>query len=110
LCDPVAILNTTLRTIGRTDELRDRLFARTVTVQTRIPLAEPGRVFTGLPAVDGWQSDARPCRDRRGAAAGAQQAQLAAYRRDVRPGTSHHRHPLTETVTVQIPARRPAAA
>src|SRR5581483_1414388 len=28
LCDRVAILNTTLRTIGRPDELRDRLFAR----------------------------------------------------------------------------------
>ena len=38
------------------------------------------------------------------------QARLAAYRRDVRPGTSHHRHPLTETVTVQIPAPRPGAA
>ena len=28
LCDRVAILNTTLRTIGRPDELRDQLFAR----------------------------------------------------------------------------------
>jgi ABC-2 type transport system ATP-binding protein len=57
LCDRVAILNTTLRTIGRPDELRDRLFAKTLTVRTLIPLAEPGRVFTGLPAVDSWRQD-----------------------------------------------------
>ncbi len=52
LCDRVAILNTTLRTIGRPEELRDRLFARTLTVRTPSPLAEPDRVFGGLPAVD----------------------------------------------------------
>ena len=60
LCDRVAILNTTLRTIGRPDELRDRLFAKTLTVRTLIPLPEPGRVFAGLPAVDGWQPGRRP--------------------------------------------------
>ena len=37
LCDRVAILNTTLRTIGRPDELRDRLFAKTLTVKTLVP-------------------------------------------------------------------------
>ncbi len=57
LCDRVAILNTTLRTIGRPEELRDRLFAPTLTVTTRAPLAEPARVFAGLPAVDGWHPD-----------------------------------------------------
>ncbi len=57
LCDRVAILNTTLRTIGRPGELRDRLFARTLTVKTLVPLPEPGRVFTGLPSVDGWHPD-----------------------------------------------------
>src|SRR5207344_2748665 len=51
LCDRNAILNTTLRTIGRPDELRDQLFARTLTVQTAAPLPEPARVFAGLPAV-----------------------------------------------------------
>jgi ABC-2 type transport system ATP-binding protein len=55
LCDRVAILNTTLRTIGRPDELRERLFAKTLTVKTLVPLAEPGDVFAGLPAVDGWR-------------------------------------------------------
>jgi len=57
LCDRVAILNTTLRTIGRPDELRDRLFAKTLTVRTRDPLDEPGGVFTGLPAVEAWRQD-----------------------------------------------------
>jgi ABC-2 type transport system ATP-binding protein len=57
LCDRVAILNHTLRTIGRPDELRDRLFAATLSVRTRAPLPEPGRVFAGLPAVEGWHAD-----------------------------------------------------
>ena len=57
LCDRVAILNTTLRTIGRPDELRDQLFAKTITVRTLVPLPGPGRVFASLPAVDGWHQD-----------------------------------------------------
>jgi ABC-2 type transport system ATP-binding protein len=57
LCDRVAILNTTLRTIGRPDELRERLFAKTLTVRTLVPLPEPDRVFPGLPGVDGWHQD-----------------------------------------------------
>ncbi len=47
LCDRVAILNTTLRAIGRPDELRERLFAQTLTVRTRVLLPAPGRVFGG---------------------------------------------------------------
>ena len=57
LCDRVAILNTTLRTIGRPDELRDRLFARALAVRTLAPLPDPGSVFGGLAAVDGWHQD-----------------------------------------------------
>ena len=57
LCDRVAILNTTLRTVGRPAELRDQLFARTLTVKTLAPLGDPGRVFAGLPAVDGWHQE-----------------------------------------------------
>ena len=57
LCDRVAILNTTLRTIGRPDELRDRLFAKSLTIKTAAPLADPGRVFEGLPGIEGWQPD-----------------------------------------------------
>ena len=54
LCDRVAIVNTTLRTIGRPDELRDQLFATSLTVSTLAPLAAPDDVFAGLPGVDGW--------------------------------------------------------
>jgi ABC-2 type transport system ATP-binding protein len=57
LCDRVAILNTTLRSIGRPEELRDQLFARALTIRTRAPLAEPGKMFGGLPAVDEWRQD-----------------------------------------------------
>jgi ABC-2 type transport system ATP-binding protein len=57
LCDRVAILNTTLRTIGRPDQLRERLFARTLTVRTAAPLPDPGRVFGGLPGVESWHPD-----------------------------------------------------
>jgi ABC-2 type transport system ATP-binding protein len=57
LCDRVAILNTALRTIGRPDELRERLFAKTLTVRTLLPLPDPGGVLAGLPAVDGWRQD-----------------------------------------------------
>ena len=57
LCDRVAILNTTLRTIGRPDELRDRLFAKAVTVRTLAPLAEPRSVFGPLPGVESWRQD-----------------------------------------------------
>jgi ABC-2 type transport system ATP-binding protein len=57
LCDRVAILNTTLRQIGRPDELRDRLFAKTLVVRTVEPLIDPDLVFAGLPAVDGWRPE-----------------------------------------------------
>jgi ABC-2 type transport system ATP-binding protein len=57
LCDRVAILNTTLRTIGRPAQLRDQLFAKTLTVRTLTALPDPGGVFAGLPAVDGWRQD-----------------------------------------------------
>jgi ABC-2 type transport system ATP-binding protein len=57
LCDRVAILNTTLRTIGRPAQLREQLFAKTLTVTTLTPLAEPDGVFAGLPAVEGWRQD-----------------------------------------------------
>src|SRR4051812_25950846 len=39
LCDRVAILKTRLRTVGRPDDLRDRLFTTDLAVTTRAPLA-----------------------------------------------------------------------
>jgi ABC-2 type transport system ATP-binding protein len=58
LCDRVAILNTTLRSIGSPSELRDRLFARSITVITLSPLSDPAAVFGGVPAVQSWRTDA----------------------------------------------------
>jgi ABC-2 type transport system ATP-binding protein len=55
LCDRVAIMNTTLRTIGSPEELRRRVFSNALAVTTAAPLSEPGKVFTGLPSVRGWQ-------------------------------------------------------
>jgi ABC-2 type transport system ATP-binding protein len=56
LCDRVAILNTGLRTIGRPDELRDRLFTKSLVVRTVAPLASPDAVFA-VAGVDGWHAD-----------------------------------------------------
>ena len=56
LCDRVAIMNTSLRTIGRPDELRESLFTRSLAVTTAAPLAKPDEVFDGLPAVQSWQA------------------------------------------------------
>jgi ABC-2 type transport system ATP-binding protein len=56
LCDRVAILDTRLRTVGRPDELRDRLFTKTLLVRTAAALADPARLFT-LPGVERWEPD-----------------------------------------------------
>jgi ABC-2 type transport system ATP-binding protein len=56
LCDRVAILNTSLRTIGRPDELRDRFFGPTLVVRTAAPLAAPERVFA-VAGVERWHED-----------------------------------------------------
>src|SRR5579863_5307707 len=58
LCDRVAILNTTLRLVGRPDELRERLFSRSLAVETLEPLAAPADVLGALPEVEGWQRTA----------------------------------------------------
>jgi ABC-2 type transport system ATP-binding protein len=56
LCDRVAILNTSLRTLGRPAELRDRLFAKALVVRTAAPLPDPGRVFA-VAGIEGWRAD-----------------------------------------------------
>jgi ABC-2 type transport system ATP-binding protein len=63
LCDRVAIINTSLRTIGRLDELREALFSRSLTVTTVAPLSAPGQVFGGLPAVLDWHAAGPAARD-----------------------------------------------
>jgi len=55
LCDRVGILNTTLRMIGRPDELRDQLFSKSIELRTRAPLADPDRVLAGLPGCESWR-------------------------------------------------------
>jgi ABC-2 type transport system ATP-binding protein len=57
LCDRVAILNTTLRTIGRPDELREQLFRKTLTVRTLAPLPKPDAVLSGVRGVESWHAD-----------------------------------------------------
>jgi ABC-2 type transport system ATP-binding protein len=59
LCNRVAILNTTLRMIGTPDELRDQLFAKSLTVTTAAPLPKPAEVFAKLPGVEKWHPDGR---------------------------------------------------
>ncbi len=60
LCDRVAILNRTLRTVGRPDELRHRFFSRALMVRTVTPLPDPDATFAGVPGVTGWQAQATP--------------------------------------------------
>ena len=59
LCDRVAIMSTSLRTIGRPEDLRSELFTASLEVTVAAALPGPGRVFGGLPAVQGWKA-ARP--------------------------------------------------
>ncbi|HUB69072.1 MAG TPA: ABC transporter ATP-binding protein [Acidimicrobiales bacterium] len=56
LCDRVAIFATTLRTVGRPDELRDRLFRKELLVETLAPLPSPAAVFGTVAAVEGWEA------------------------------------------------------
>ena len=54
LCDRVAIMNTTLRMVGRPDELREQLFSKSLEIRTREPLAQPQQVLDGLQGVESW--------------------------------------------------------
>jgi ABC-2 type transport system ATP-binding protein len=57
LCDRVAILNTTLRSVGRTDTLRESLFSKSLVIETAAPLAAPDDVFTSATGAESWRSD-----------------------------------------------------
>jgi ABC-2 type transport system ATP-binding protein len=57
LCDRVAILNTTLRTVGRPAELRERLFKSALVVRTIKPLADPEELFGAIAGVESWQKE-----------------------------------------------------
>ncbi len=55
LCHRVAILNTTLRLIGRPDELRNELFSRSLEVRLSAPLQNPNAVFSSVPGLEKWE-------------------------------------------------------
>jgi ABC-2 type transport system ATP-binding protein len=55
LCDRVAIFSTTLRSVGRPDELRDRLFRRELSVETAASLPAPEAVFGSVASVESWR-------------------------------------------------------
>jgi ABC-2 type transport system ATP-binding protein len=55
LCDRVAIQSTTLRLVGRPDELRTQLFRRSPDVRLRGPLDDPMAVLGPVPGVEAWE-------------------------------------------------------
>jgi ABC-2 type transport system ATP-binding protein len=57
LCDRVAILNTTLRTVGRPSELREQLFKSALVVRTIKPLADPEGLFGAVAGVESWHEE-----------------------------------------------------
>ncbi len=57
LCHRVAILNTTLRLVGRPDALRAQLFTSRLEVRTRSPLPSPDKLFGPLAGVSNWVAD-----------------------------------------------------
>jgi ABC-2 type transport system ATP-binding protein len=57
LCDRVAIMNTTLRTVGTPAGLRDQLFERSLVVTTIEPLTNPEQLLAGVEGVKGWRAE-----------------------------------------------------
>ena len=56
VCDRVAIMNTTLRRIGRPAELRAQLFSSAIAVTTVAPLRDADQVFGAIAGVEKWRS------------------------------------------------------
>jgi ABC-2 type transport system ATP-binding protein len=50
-------LNTTLRTVGRPEDLREQLFKKALIVKTLAPLSDPDQLFTRIRAIEGWHSE-----------------------------------------------------
>jgi ABC-2 type transport system ATP-binding protein len=57
LCDRIAILNTTLRIVGRPDDLRHQLFSAAIEIRTAQPLRNPDAVFEALDGVTSWRME-----------------------------------------------------
>ena len=56
LCDRVAILNTTIRLVGRPADLRIELFSRGLDVRLRAELQDPASVFAQAPGIEHWEA------------------------------------------------------
>ena len=100
LCDRVAIMNTSLLTIGRPDELRQKLFNRSLAITTVAPLARPDQVFAGLPGVQSWQTADQPADQ-----SAARPAGQSAARPSDRSGGSAGPRPAGYVLTVSDPAQ-----
>jgi ABC-2 type transport system ATP-binding protein len=57
LCDRVAIMNTTLRTVGTPAGLRGQLFKKSLLVSTVAPVTSPDQLFTSIKGVESWHAD-----------------------------------------------------
>ncbi len=57
LCDRVAIMNTTLRTVGSPAGLREQLFKKSLVVTTLHPIESPEQLFTGIKGVESWRAE-----------------------------------------------------
>jgi ABC-2 type transport system ATP-binding protein len=57
LCDRVAIMNTTLRTVGTPAGLREQLFKKSLAVTTVDPVISPDQLFAGMQGVESWCAD-----------------------------------------------------
>jgi len=111
LCDRVAILNTTLRSIGRTDELRESLFSKSLVVETAAPIGNPANVFTQAAGVESWHADAGAgyvlkVGDPRAIAPGVVRALVAAGADIISIGESRH---TLEDVYLQLIEEDPEA-
>jgi ABC-2 type transport system ATP-binding protein len=56
LCDRIAILNTTLRIIGRPEDLRRQLFSPSLEIALGAPRDDLDELVTSLPGATGWRS------------------------------------------------------
>jgi len=64
LCDRVAILNTTLRTVGRIDDLRQRMFHKSILVSDRGSIGGPRGTVLFDWKCRGWSTDDKAVRSR----------------------------------------------
>jgi ABC-2 type transport system ATP-binding protein len=57
LCDRVAIMNSTLRTVGTPAGLREQLFKKSLVVTTVEPVSGPEQLFTRIKGVESWRAE-----------------------------------------------------